>query len=649
MKRSTDMKNHLMQGLLLGALSMAGGSAGALDVYLAAKPFTKDLLGGAASPGGASVPMWGYVEDTGDGILAHCYDATTDALRLACVDGLPALDMDVPGPRVTVPAVDDDLNVFLSNGLSVSSSVIIQGQKKPASGGAGPTWNDGGIGPRCADMTAYPANCLPAEFDRRVRSFGSEAAAGGGRESYSWTAAGGNPLKVGSSILHSGTYPQQQVYMGLFAAVTRNAVDADLTPGTGSLTAQAYLGVVYEDEVLLFYSEIDPVLNAAIAGGGAGTSTSIHYHPTWFLVNGEPYEAGVTPDIFAGSETEDTTLVRLLSTTGETHVPTLQGLHLTIHAEDGIPYTYQEVNGTTGVETVTASPRTQYSAMLPPLKTKDAILHELPLNGSRFAVYDGNGYMTNPSDPNDFGVGDTTGGMLRFLAVAADTDDDGVPDATPDNCPLTFNPGQEDGDGDLVGDVCDNCPTTANPGQEDGDGDLVGDVCDNCPTTANAGQEDGDGDLVGDVCDNCPITANPGQEDIGDGDGVGDVCDNCPTTANPLQEDIGDGDGAGDACDNCTLVPNGPLDLGNAGISQYDVDADGYGNICDADLNQDGITNGLDVGPFRAALGSGGPQAADFNGDGVVNGLDIGPFRDQLGTPPGPSWCDPGAVPGTCP
>ncbi len=443
MKRSKDMKNHLTKGLLLGALSMAAGSAGAVDVYLAAKPFTKDLLGGGPLPG-ASVPMWGYVEDTGDGILAHCYDAASDAARLTCVNDLPTLDMDVPGPRVSVPA-GDDLNVFLSNGLSAPTSIMIQGQKKPASaGGAGPTWNDNTTGAR-------------TNLTQRVRSFGSEAAANGGSESYSWTTAGGNPLKVGSSILHSGTHPQQQVYMGLYAAVTMNAVDPDLTPGTGSLTAQAYPGVVYEDEVLLFYSEIDPVLNAEIAGGGAGTSTSIHYHPSWFLVNGEPYEADVTPDIFAGSETEDTTLVRLMSTAGETHVPTLQGLYLTIHAEDGNLYNYQEIDGV-GVETVTAAPHSQYSAMLPPLKTKDAILQALPLNGSRFAVYDGNGYMTNPSDPDNFNVGDTTGGMLRFLSVAVDTDDDGVPDAD-DNCPTTFNPDQSDVDTDGVGDVCDNCPT----------------------------------------------------------------------------------------------------------------------------------------------------------------------------------------------
>ncbi len=46
--------------------------------------------------------------------------------------------------------------------------------------------------------------------------------------------------------------------------------------------------------------------------------------------------------------------------------------------------------------------------------------------------------------------------------------------------------------GDRVGDVCDNCPATFNPGQDDDDDDGLGDVCDNCPSVANADQADGD-------------------------------------------------------------------------------------------------------------------------------------------------------------
>ena len=62
------------------------------------------------------------------------------------------------------------------------------------------------------------------------------------------------------------------------------------------------------------------------------------------------------------------------------------------------------------------------------------------------------------------------------LAEIPDTDGDGIPDYL-DNCPLVFNPGQEDADGDGVGDACDNCPDTYNPDQADLDRDGVGDAC----------------------------------------------------------------------------------------------------------------------------------------------------------------------------
>ena len=81
----------------------------------------------------------------------------------------------------------------------------------------------------------------------------------------------------------------------------------------------------------------------------------------------------------------------------------------------------------------------------------------------------------------------------------------------------------EDADRDGVLGVCDDCPLTSDPLQIDGDGDLWGDPCDNCPGVLNPGQEDGDADRVGDVCDNCPVS-NADQVDL-DRDGQGDVCD----------------------------------------------------------------------------------------------------------------------------
>ncbi|UCG34239.1 MAG: endonuclease/exonuclease/phosphatase family protein [Phycisphaerales bacterium] len=85
-----------------------------------------------------------------------------------------------------------------------------------------------------------------------------------------------------------------------------------------------------------------------------------------------------------------------------------------------------------------------------------------------------------------------------------------------DNCPSVYNPGQEDCDGDNIGDVCDI--------DKDNDGDGLCNGGDNCPQVSNPGQEDCDEDDVGDACDNCYANANPDQSD-NDGDQFGDLCD----------------------------------------------------------------------------------------------------------------------------
>ncbi len=161
---------------------------------------------------------------------------------------------------------------------------------------------------------------------------------------------------------------------------------------------------------------------------------------------------------------------------------------------------------------------------------------------------------------------------------AVDSDEDGFLDSV-DNCPYTYNPGQEDGDEDGVGDVCDNCPTESNSGQANGDGDDYGDACDNCPQVTNPDQADVDEDGYGDVCDNCATMANSDQANS-DEDQYGDVCDNCPSLTNPDQADV-DEDGYGDVCDNCPSVAN---------PDQIDADEDGFGAACDCN-DENGAIN----------------------------------------------------------
>jgi len=622
MNKAKTMKNYIKHGLLCGFLSLAASNASAEEYTLCASAFTKTL------PDGSSVPMWGYAKE--NGIATSCADAPQ-----------------VPGPELRVTT--GSLTIHLVNDLTEPTSLVIPGQEMPTSLTSGPTWNDGSLpGSRCANMDAYPANCDPSEMVKRVRSFGAEAAAGDTQD-YVWAAG---EIGNGTMIYHSGTHPQKQLYMGLYGAVMSDAA-----------AGEAYAGVAYNDEVVLFYSEIDPVLNRSIAD--ESYETSIAYHAQWFLVNGEPYEDGVTADLAAGDGLgAETTLIRFLSAAGETHVPVLQGMHMSIIAEDGNQYGYQ-----IGAGAPIAAPREQYSAMMPPLKTKDALLVN-PAPG-RYAVYDGNGYMTNPSNPDDINIGDTVGGMLRFLQVGAapstDSDEDGVFDSV-DNCPADINPGQEDADFDGIGDVCDawpndpdndvdndgvsgeldNCPVVANPAdlltglQADADSDGIGDACDddidddtvlndadNCPVDANTDQADDDGDGIGNVCDalpndgdndgiddgldNCPADPNPGQED-GDGDLIGDACDAYPTDPNNDQ----DGDGIAEPLDNCPVTAN---------TDQLDSDGDGAGNVCDLwpndpfdDIDGDGISGELDNCPTDVNA-----NQADADGDGTGDVCDAFP------------------------
>ena len=83
----------------------------------------------------------------------------------------------------------------------------------------------------------------------------------------------------------------------------------------------------------------------------------------------------------------------------------------------------------------------------------------------------------------------------------------------------------------------------------------------------------------------------------------------------------------GDADDNCIEAEN---------PDQRDSDNDGFGNACDADLNNDGFINFVDLGIFRSRFASNDPDA-DFNGDGLVSFADLAVLRASFGKAPGPS------------
>ena len=156
-----------------------------------------------------------------------------------------------------------------------------------------------------------------------------------------------------------------------------------------------------------------------------------------------------------------------------------------------------------------------------------------------FAALDAGGTETNPG----FTCGVAQQGSLACWGddtfaqsePPLDSDGDGLEDPI-DNCPLIANTA-------LLG-TCDDPHDPADPkpltsctsdaactgigtefcflGQDDFDGDGVGDACDNCPEPNN--QVDRDGDGVGDTCDNCVDVANFDQANT-DGDSFGDACE----------------------------------------------------------------------------------------------------------------------------
>lgn len=90
-----------------------------------------------------------------------------------------------------------------------------------------------------------------------------------------------------------------------------------------------------------------------------------------------------------------------------------------------------------------------------------------------------------------------------------------------------------------------------------------------------------------------------------------------------------DTDGIADVLDNCTLVVN---------PSQCDTNEDGFGNHCDADLDNDGGVTQPDLGIFRSQFNTTGNDIdADLDCSGGVTQTDLGMFRGLFNKPPGPS------------
>jgi len=84
-----------------------------------------------------------------------------------------------------------------------------------------------------------------------------------------------------------------------------------------------------------------------------------------------------------------------------------------------------------------------------------------------------------------------------------------------------------------------------------------------------------------------------------------------------------DGDDITDANDNCTLISNS---------LQYDSNSDGIGNLCDADLNNDGIVSNLDYESLVLFYENNNLDA-DLNEDGLINNQDASILASRISLP----------------
>ena len=305
MKMIMRIRNSIVQNVLLSLILILGLSSVAwgAEFWLRAETFTKTM------PDASIVTMWGFAQCTND-TYSTCDPAT------------------VPGPRLTVPVGDTVLTINLRNNLTgpfvEPVSIVIPGQ---------------GIFPEPVRNT-----------DGRVRSFTTEVPPDNATTvTYTWSN-----ILPGTYLYESGTHPAVQIQMGLYGAVTSDTAAGQVYGPT----------TTYDNEVILFFSEIDPVLHGHVAAGTYGTpspagiTSTMNYEPKYFLINGEAYSAAIGA-ISAGLSGENV-LLRFLSAGLRPRVPIINGLRMSLVAEDGSPYLY---------------PKDQHSLLLSPGKTMDAIVY----------------------------------------------------------------------------------------------------------------------------------------------------------------------------------------------------------------------------------------------------------------------------------
>jgi FtsP/CotA-like multicopper oxidase with cupredoxin domain len=283
----------------------------------------------------AGITMWGFAEDL-------------DGFGVGDPEGAATS----PGPVIRVPFGDTTLNIHVRNDLVGDDvSLFIPGQSK----------------------TLAPVFVVDGQGRERVQSFDVVTAADGGTNTYTWTN-----VKPGSYIYQSGSDIRTQVPMGLYGALI---VESD---------------AVYDNEAILFFSEVDPAVNNAVPPAQAGPD----YRPQHFMVNGASYPSAA-PIWASDALVGQTVLLRLFNIGLDDAMPMVNGLRMKVIAEDGNLLPAAGMPDAPG----------QYSVLLPAGKTIDAVV-TAAAPGS-YAIFDRSLRLDNGA-----GVPDD-GGQLVYLDFAA--------------------------------------------------------------------------------------------------------------------------------------------------------------------------------------------------------------------------------------
>ena len=294
LKRAVSAATVFLPLSLLGA-SLALGQQ---QVNLTAGPTNITL------PDGSLVPMWGYT----------CGPVVTGSTA-TCAASNPAASGGVGwSPVVITVPTGQSLTINLTNNLSftptgsstantIPTSLMIVGQVGGGLGSGG-TYTASPEHPQ--QVTTWPtvgsggAVWTPPAQGMRVQSFGTEVAYGA-TTALTWTTP-----RAGTYLLESGTHPSIQGPMGLIGTLVVTKAPAS-TGGTETGQGMAYPNVMYDAEVPLILSEIDPALNNAInaAVSTAGFSEIATRGPT------------------VGGTVAEVNLTNTVAVTGYTSVPTV--------------------------------------------------------------------------------------------------------------------------------------------------------------------------------------------------------------------------------------------------------------------------------------------------------------------------------------